>query len=183
MNGQDSEKLSAGLRALAASMESQSPPAGLETELRRAFRRRRSRRMTWAMIGTAAAGVLIGALLASRDAAPVRIEPAAPRPALPAAASERQPSAQHVQAVAQPRKRVTRRRPVQRFEVVTPFFPVAGGDVLSPFDRGGVIRVQLPRSALTVFGVPMNEARAAESVKADVLVGEEGLARAIRFVQ
>jgi hypothetical protein len=182
MNGQDSEKLTAGLRALAASMESQSPPAGLETTLKRAFRRRKSRRMTWAMIGTAAAGVLIGALLASRDTAPVRIEPAAPRPA-PAPVIARQPAAEPVQAAMQPRTSTRRRRPVQRFEVVTPFFPVAGGDLLSPLDRGGVIRVQLPRSALMVFGVPMNEARAAESVKADVLVGEDGLARAIRFVQ
>jgi hypothetical protein len=68
-------------------------------------------------------------------------------------------------------------------EVVTRFFPVAGGDLLSPLNSGRLIRVQLPRSTLMVFGIPMNEARAAEAVKADVLVGEDGLARAIRFVQ
>jgi len=45
------------------------------------------------------------------------------------------------------------------------------------------VRVQVLRSALIAFGVPMNMERAGELITADVVVGEDGLARAIRFVQ
>jgi hypothetical protein len=43
--------------------------------------------------------------------------------------------------------------------------------------------MRLPRSTLLPFGFPLDETRASESVNADVLFGEDGLARAIRFVQ
>ena len=46
-----------------------------------------------------------------------------------------------------------------------------------------MIRVQIPRSSLIAFGLPVNVERADAPVKADLLVGEEGLARAIRFVR
>jgi hypothetical protein len=42
--------------------------------------------------------------------------------------------------------------------------------------------VELPRSALLSFGLPVDPDRASERVKADVLVGGDGVARAIRFV-
>jgi hypothetical protein len=50
-------------------------------------------------------------------------------------------------------------------------------------DGGQVMRVELPRSALISFGLPMDMERATERVKADVVVGNDGLARAIRFVR
>jgi hypothetical protein len=43
--------------------------------------------------------------------------------------------------------------------------------------------MNVPRSALIAMGFPMNVDRAGELVKADVFVGDDGLARAIRFVQ
>jgi hypothetical protein len=46
-----------------------------------------------------------------------------------------------------------------------------------------VIRVQMPRSALIAFGLPVNVESADVPVKADLLVGEDGLACAIRFVR
>jgi hypothetical protein len=46
-----------------------------------------------------------------------------------------------------------------------------------------VVRVELPRSALQSFGLPVNAERAGERVKADVLLGHDGVARAIRFVR
>ena len=52
-----------------------------------------------------------------------------------------------------------------------------------PFDPPRVVRVELPRSALESFGLPMNMERAGERIKADVVVGHDGLARAIRFVR
>jgi len=54
---------------------------------------------------------------------------------------------------------------------------------LAQMDGGQVMRVELPRSALMSFGLPMDMERAAERIKADVVVGNDGLARAIRFVR
>jgi hypothetical protein len=68
-------------------------------------------------------------------------------------------------------------------EVVTEFISVGYGSALDLQDGGQLVRVELPRSALARFGLPVNMNRVDEKVKADVLVGADGLARAIRFVQ
>ena len=68
-------------------------------------------------------------------------------------------------------------------EIVTDFLPLTHGEALPPLESGQLMRVEMPRSALTAFGLPMNPERADEPVKADVLMGEDGLARAIRFVR
>ena len=71
----------------------------------------------------------------------------------------------------------------QRLERATPFLPMAGRELLAPMEYGHVIRVRLPRATMASFGLPVNEARAGEMVSADVLLGEDGLARAVRFIQ
>jgi hypothetical protein len=68
-------------------------------------------------------------------------------------------------------------------EYATDFFPLSYGGDQKPMETGEVIRVQMPRSALIAFGLPVNVERADVPVKADLLVGEDGLARAIRFVR
>lgn len=68
-------------------------------------------------------------------------------------------------------------------EVTTDFVALVYGSALDLQDGGQLVRVELPRSALVRFGLPMNMDRADERVKADVLVGADGLARAIRFVK
>lgn len=68
-------------------------------------------------------------------------------------------------------------------EVVTDFMPLTYGAAMSPNDGGQLVRVELPRSALVSMGLPMNVERLDERVKADVLLGHDGLARAIRFVR
>jgi hypothetical protein len=68
-------------------------------------------------------------------------------------------------------------------EYATDFFPLSYGEDQKPMESGEVIRVQMPRSALIAFGLPVNVERADVPVKADLLVGEDGLARAIRFVR
>ena len=67
-------------------------------------------------------------------------------------------------------------------EIATDFFPLMNGGQLAPGDAGHVIRVEVPRTALASFGLPVNADRAGGRVKADVLMGEDGMARAIRFV-
>jgi hypothetical protein len=70
-------------------------------------------------------------------------------------------------------------------EIATDFMPLGNGDVNTVVlqDGGQIIRVRLRRSELLRFGFPVNMERYNENVKADVLVGVDGLARAIRFVQ
>ncbi|HEY6403913.1 MAG TPA: hypothetical protein VI479_21000 [Blastocatellia bacterium] len=68
-------------------------------------------------------------------------------------------------------------------EYATDFLPLAYDDDQNPMERGQVIRVHVPRSALITFGLPVNIERADTPVKADLLVGEDGMARAIRFVR
>ena len=54
---------------------------------------------------------------------------------------------------------------------------------MSGMEGGQIVRVEVPRSALASFGLPMNAERAGERVKADVVLGYDGVARAIRFVR
>jgi hypothetical protein len=68
-------------------------------------------------------------------------------------------------------------------EIATDFIPVTYGGVANLADGGRMVRVELPRSAMASFGLPVNMDRANERVKADVLLGVDGLAHAIRFVR
>jgi len=85
--------------------------------------------------------------------------------------------------------RASRRKPVmprlrpagEGREVATEFIPVVYDP--EPVEHGRMVRVRLPRSALAAFGLPMNEQRAEETIQADVVLGEDGLARAVRFVK
>jgi len=63
---------------------------------------------------------------------------------------------------------------------VTEFFPLI--DSAPPFERGQMLRVQLPAAAMRTVGLPVGEDHLADPIQADVLVGEEGMPRAIRFV-
>ena len=68
-------------------------------------------------------------------------------------------------------------------EVATPFFPLAYGSV--PAANPHIVRLEVPRVALAAFGVgPIGAGVVSrqDTVLADVLVGEDGLARAVRFV-
>ena len=68
-------------------------------------------------------------------------------------------------------------------EYTSDFFLLNLGAAQAPMESGEVLRVQMPRSALVRFGLPVNVEQADVPVKADLLVGEDGLARAIRFVR
>ncbi|HEX8844691.1 MAG TPA: hypothetical protein VF791_08615 [Pyrinomonadaceae bacterium] len=73
--------------------------------------------------------------------------------------------------------------PDTNVEIATEYLPLTYGVNLSQLEGGQVVRVELPRSAMQSFGLPMNAERAGERVKADVLLGHDGVARAIRFVR
>jgi hypothetical protein len=68
-------------------------------------------------------------------------------------------------------------------EITTDFFSLVEGGRLAQIEGGQIVRVELPRSALISFGLPMNMERAEERITADVVIGNDGLAHAIRFVR
>src|SRR5574341_304193 len=78
--------------------------------------------------------------------------------------------------------RLPRASDVEQREIVTQFFPVIQGSELIPLESGQIIRVRMPRSNLIPLGIPYSQERADETIQADVLVSNDGLARAIRLV-
>jgi hypothetical protein len=171
---QSEEYVAAALRALAEQDRQREAPEEVETRLLAAFRRRRARKklktVSWAATLAVAASLALFFLRPQEHP-----KQAAPMPV------KQQP----VMVAAEPapeRKPLSKARPVKRQprEIVTEFFPLL--DVAPPFERGELLRVMVPASTMRKVGLPVNESRLADRVYADVLVGEEGLARAIRFV-
>ena len=68
-------------------------------------------------------------------------------------------------------------------EVVTQYFPLFYSSV--PASAVHVVRMEVPRASMARFGLLPGDAlrRATGTVLADVIVGDDGLARAVRFVQ
>ncbi|HEX5085427.1 MAG TPA: hypothetical protein VFY40_25600 [Blastocatellia bacterium] len=71
----------------------------------------------------------------------------------------------------------------KRGEYATDFIPLNYGGVQKPMESGEVVRLEMPRSALIAFGLPVNVEQADTPVKAELLLGEDGMARAIRFLR
>jgi hypothetical protein len=72
--------------------------------------------------------------------------------------------------------------PVVTRELVTEFFPLRYSNV--PARGGYVVRMQVPRTALAAFGATAPAGVSNDpNILADVVVGDDGLARAVRFVQ
>ena len=212
MNSQrDEEMLTRGLRALAEEMETLGAPEELEVKLLKAFRarqvvrpiaRRQSRSPYWLV---AVAAMLLIAITVvvfrwnKQDAintphqavthtqpqktpennktsdAPrndvqyqaVNSSPQRSKPRRPRTSSPRRPENQMANHVTN--------------EIATDFIPLSY-NAASLQDGGQIIRVELPRAALANFGLPVNMDRN-QRVKADVLLGVDGMAHAIRFVQ
>jgi hypothetical protein len=159
------------LKALADSDREKEASAAVEAQLRLAFRRK-YRRTTWPYYFAIAAAAALVFFVTTRPKPQVHPQIAqntAVTPSLPPAPVEKVIPRRHV-----------RRRPPPR-EVVTEFFPLMEDP--PPFERGELLRVSMPASAMRGVGLPVSEDRLTETVQADVLVGQEGLARAIRFVR
>ena len=62
------------------------------------------------------------------------------------------------------------------------FVPWPGANAWPPFESGSLMRVELPVSALPSLGLWPPQS-AASVVEADIVVGQDGYARAVRLVQ
>lgn len=84
-------------------------------------------------------------------------------------------------AVEEPRRAVT--IPSGETELATAFYPLAYGAV--PVTRANIVRVAVSPAAVAALGVepPSGNTSPTDTLLADVVVGEDGLARAVRFVR
>jgi hypothetical protein len=194
MSSQELEKLLASLREETRGVEA---PKHVEAALRSAFRTQsrtpqRPVWMPWALGAAAAVAVLIGAGVWKFDQPvpampPVRVAAAAP-PALvqaaPAPARIVPPvAAKRVKPTPRPRVEPVKPEASAATEVATDFMPLEDSVSLPPLESGHILRVQMPRSNMMRFGFPVNPDRMMEPVKADVVFGQDGIARAVRFVR
>jgi hypothetical protein len=62
------------------------------------------------------------------------------------------------------------------------FIEVPGVGALPPMESGAIIRVALPVTALPAYGIQIVPEISTDSVEADLLVGQDGVTRAIRLV-
>lgn len=168
---ENEQQLLEGLKALAAMEPLQASPR-VEQTLRATFRARAERRRRTIWASTAAALVATAAAIAVLFFAPVpwhRNTEAPPVASdLPAPAAS-VPAAQY--AV------------VRTDELAASFYPLPEADDLPPLETTLVVRVQLPVSSLQLMGFPLDEDGGAEPVQAEVLLGQDGLARGVRLIQ
>jgi hypothetical protein len=180
---QNEQELLEGLRALAADGP-QEAPAHLEDRLLAELRRRSGagcrnvRRNVWLAAGTGAIAAGLAVLLWVHPA-PRKSPPSVAFTAVPA------PPTAWVQAAAPtpPKPRRLRRASAASGQELAAFYPLPDTEELPPVENATVVRVQLPMSSLRLIGFPVNEERAGERIEADVLMGQDGLARGVRFVQ
>lgn len=178
------------------------PPAGLESRLLAEFRTRKPKSArnirTWWM--AAAAAITLITLIAgasiwnnNQPQKPAvvfdRPEPLRPAPK-PAPAPSQLANAITPQPIGNRRTPKRFKPPVREVvpvtsastqEVYTEFFPLEEGPI--SIDRGSVVRVRVPRSAMFRVGLPVNMNRLNDSIQADLVLSEDGIARAVRFVQ
>ncbi|HEX5230538.1 MAG TPA: hypothetical protein VFW44_22660 [Bryobacteraceae bacterium] len=156
----DDLELLDALRALASEGPREAPP-DVEERLKREFRRvnRRRNLVTWVPALSAAAALAIALFLWTHRDTPQ-----------PAAALSSQVSSQAV-------------APVAEEEGDAGFYPLPEAEALPAVENAMVIRVQMPVSSLQLMGVPVASERAGTSVAADLLLGQDGLARGVRLAE
>ena len=207
----DEEMLTQALKALAAEMEPLGAPGAVELKLLAAFHKqnvftpivpKRSSARYWVAAAVAAMLLIAVSLVAfrlhrqvddRRNVAQKDQPQSAPKDNHVAVTPEQvavvadplppTPKPKHVRHVSAPRPENTQLANHVNPEIATDFIPLSYMTAANLQDGGQIIRVELPRSALAKFGVPVNMDRYNEKVKADVLFGVDGMAHAIRFVQ
>jgi hypothetical protein len=160
------KELHAGLRAVAAGERRTAAPDRVEARLLAAFRQqsglpahRISGRWTPTLAWTAAiaAMLLLGVLL---------VRDCQPQPALVAASHSIEMASADSQG---------------EFEGFIAL-PNSAGLAADTEDDVSLVRVAVPRSAMLALGLDVSEDRAGELVEADIMLGSDGVARAVRFL-
>ena len=208
---QSTRELAAALEALARADEPLQAPLEVEDRVRLAFKieirkRLRPSRVAWALAAAAALALAFGAgVLWHRLAAPslgqkpgqTRGLPNEQFAAIPAPAASQPEPAQAVKPKPSrqtPNGRGLRHRPVKKTptaprqpevlpdQEMAGFLPLPFADREEPLEAGEIVRIQLSETSLGLLGVPVSEPASSQPVTADVVLGQDGTARAIRFV-
>ena len=197
----DERVLISGVRAVRAELANEQAPPRLERALLNAFRERGraasvipmpQRNLSWANWKLAAiAAVLllatsIGTIVFVRSLPrevplPAKAEALASEPDVPVTNSKDTAKRDGLPVMSRPRRRSRPGTP--RPESVTEFFPLNEGEDLESLEFTQIVRVELTPSALREVGLPISYASDRDAVKADLILGQDGLARAIRFVR
>jgi hypothetical protein len=158
-----------------AALRTGSAPEFVEQNMLVAFRRQKKARAArrWGL-GTLAATVALAAAGVYWTQRPNTIAPPAPLVSHIAAPQFVEPA---------PAPPMRHRRMKRREEIVSPYYPLPSADSLPAPDAEAVVRMMVPRSTLQLVGFPLSEVPRPEFIRADVVVGQDGMARAIRFVQ
>ncbi|HTW65323.1 MAG TPA: hypothetical protein VME17_11930 [Bryobacteraceae bacterium] len=146
------------LRALAADGP-QTAPDRVELRLLAEFRRRKTRnrvRVWTSLVGAAALAAGIAVFVWSREA---------PRPAATPAVTTLAAASFDAGD-----------------DSDTSFYPLPEAEALPAMETAVVVQVQLPVSSLRLMGVPVDEEREG-AVQAELLLGQDGLARGVRLAQ
>jgi hypothetical protein len=192
--------LSAGLAAMAA--EPAVPSASVRSALLTEFRREKKvvpirlplvkPSVKWVAIAAVAAAVLMAVVLAKWPRKePVVATPSVqvvktPPPVPVIAPPEQAPVQVKARPAMRPRPRPVAPPPAQvddEPEVATDFFEIPYVEPLRPEQRADVFRMQVPRASMAAFGLPVTGGRLDSRVTADVLMGEDGVVRAVRFIR
>jgi hypothetical protein len=185
------QRTAESLSELRAAMSGMEAPAEVKAAVLSDFRsiaqRRRKLRVALASWGAVAACLVLtaGGLYwrSARSDGPRqpqatalnRPSPAEARPVLPGA--PKQVAAAPRQPVKR-RARRTRRPPAETVD----FVALPSAPPIDTAEGGSIVRVTLPRSAMRSFGIAVDELDSPDRVTADVMVGSDGMARAVRFV-
>lgn len=187
--------LSLELRALAADDQSMQAPAPVEAMLLAAFRERNRRRSTaWTWLRWAGAAAAVAAVafwltaerpweqvVVSGPAARIQAarSPAAAQPVSQNAGAKRD---NEVAIKSSPRGRSRSNPSRAAANASNEFIALTYGGSSYPVGDSMVVRVELPRSAPMLVGLPVGGGDISGTVTADVVLGQDGVARAIRFV-
>jgi hypothetical protein len=60
-------------------------------------------------------------------------------------------------------------------------FTLLPGSLLQEVDDSAIVRVGMQRGALSALGLPVNEDRVGDWIQVDLLVGQDGLPKAVRL--
>ena len=154
----EDRELLEGLRALAVDGPCEAP-GHVEDRLRMAFQRHHRRRklLIWTPVFAAAAAAGVALFVSNHVVKP--------------------------KLVAAPVALVTHAAAPADEESDASFYPLPEAEALPAVENAMVVRVQLPVSSLQLMGVPVSEERAGASVQAELLLGQDGLARAVRLAE
>ena len=181
-------ELSHRLRQWAAISKSLAPPQSMEAEILNIFRSRSSRRVgrvartkRWM---AAAAVLFVGAFVAWE----LRLGSSGvgPRGDRADGPSARGSIPGHARQVSTPDPRVIESEGGPELyspeERSTDFILLGGCCGIDCLEGGQLVRVRLPRQSMSMMGLSFDGAEAGEAVLADVVIGENGVTKAIRFV-